>query len=270
MAKQTKRHVAVHAGRRRRRIVIKIGGKSLATSDLIRRAASLIAKESSSNDIVVVVSAPGETTSSLVSLLSGIDRGVDGRHWDSVLSYGEVISASILSVALHGMGVRSVLLDPRSESWPIITDRNFGDADPIESKVRALCAKYVEPRLRLGYVVVMPGFVGRTLRNEISTMGRGSSDLTAFLMGKCIVADEVVKVTDVDGIYVRGKRVDSMSRSQLLDLCHNGVSRYEKPYSIIQLKALDYFQPPTIARVVSYKQIRIWRGGTVIYPGEKP
>ncbi len=252
----------------KKRIVLKIGGKSLSSGKLIRRAAKLIAKEQESNEMIVVVSAPGNMTSSLIGILNDMGSKINPKAWDHALSYGEIISASLLAAELENLGIKYTLFDPMSPSWPIITDSNFGDANPLENKVRAICRKELVPLLRGGRVIVIPGFVGKTAKNEISTMGRGSSDLSAFLIAKCIAADEIIKVSDVDGVYLDGKKVDSMSLGQLMRICSNGQRKYEKPYSIIQLKALSYFNAPTIARVVSYKDKNIHKSGTVIYASE--
>ena len=114
----------------------------------------------------------------------------------------------------------------------------------------------------------MPGFVGKTLKNEISTMGRGASDLSAFFIAKCIGADEVIKISDVDGVYLNGQKVDRISVEELTKICSNG-THYEKPYSIIQLKALNYFNSKMTARVISHQHNDLQAQGTIIYAGEK-
>ncbi len=256
------------APKSKRRLVMKIGGKSLSSGELIKNAAEIIARESVANEIIVVVSAPGNTTSSLVGMLEGVGNPAGGQGWDRVLSYGEMISASLLAVGLNNLGVRFILIEPSSEMWPVITDDRFGNANPLEENVGEICKERIEPLLKEGFVLIVPGFIGKTTEGRISTMGRGSSDLTAFLLAKHTLADEVIKISDVDGIYIDGRIVPEISAGKLREICSNGGPGYERPNSIIQLKALDYFRAPLIARVVSYREKEMCKGGTVIRPDE--
>jgi len=123
-----------------RRVAVKFGGKSLADAKRIRRAAEAVAREVKEGvQVAVVVSAIGDTTDQLMQVAEKACRGnANPKDLDDILSMGERLSARIFSAALKSLGVKSRYFDPSNDDWPIITDDNFTDADPI---VRECCPK---------------------------------------------------------------------------------------------------------------------------------
>ena len=140
----------------------------------------------------------GQTTDNLIKTLSQIGN-VSEQDFAEILSMGEGPSVRIFYSALKSLGANVVYIDPAQDNWPIITDSNFHDAKPNVEKTKTLVNKYLEPMLGKNILVVC-GFFGRDEQGNITTLGRGGSDMTALLIAHCLEADEVILVKDVDGI----------------------------------------------------------------------
>ncbi len=186
----------------RKRIVVKYGGASLADHERMLRAVTAVAKEAvKGTQIVVVVSAMGKTTDLLLNAARNASSGkVEKGELDDILAMGERTSIRIVTAALKAKGVESRYFDPLDPSWPIMTDDNFTNANPIEKQCIEKIQQNVLPLVEKGVIPVIAGFVGRTLDGKITTIGRGGSDATAFILAKALGADEVVLVTDAEGI----------------------------------------------------------------------
>ena len=183
-------------------LVVKFGGSSLRDKDRLSNTASLIAKETEKGTrLVVVVSAMGKMTDQLLNLIhQDSAKGLDKTDSDDILAMGERTSVRVFATALKAVGVEAKYFDPGEPNWPIITDDNFSDANPILELCLQRVREHVVPLLDWGTVPVIAGFVGRSTAGKVSTIGRGGSDTTAFIIAKGIGADEVVLVTDADGI----------------------------------------------------------------------
>jgi aspartate kinase len=127
------------------------------------------------------------------------------RSKDLIVSFGERLSAPLLAAEIRGGGQASTSLTGGEAG--IITDRSFGEAAPVPAATRRAVRRSIIPRLERGEVPVVAGFMGRTTRGEITTLGRGGSDFTATLLGAALGADEVWIWTDVDGILAADPRV---------------------------------------------------------------
>jgi aspartate kinase len=127
------------------------------------------------------------------------------RSRDMIVSYGERLSAPIVSAEIAGMGVPSSSLTGGDAG--IITDSSYGEAIPIHTLTRKAVRKSLLPRLSRGEVPVVSGFIGKSAEGEITTLGRGGSDYTATLLASALGADEVWIWTDVDGILTADPRV---------------------------------------------------------------
>ena len=247
--------------------VVKFGGKSLSSPELVASAALLVAKGfGKGNRLAVVVSAQGRTTDELLSQLKAACPNAQRRSYDRVLSFGERLSASVFGAALESAGVPAVVFDPHKADWPVISDSSFGDA-AIDFEISNLSIRLHVARAISGSVAVIPGFVAKTVEGDMTTLGRGGSDLTAFILARCLQADELVKVTDVDGFYVDGKKVDRAQAGQLQACCKAGDAElYERFNSLIQPKALEHFVPPTLLRIISHASASLDASGSVIFP----
>ena len=120
------------------------------------------------------------------------------RSKDYIISFGERLAAPVLAAALEDLGLRSIYLTGGEVG--IITDDNFGEANPLMDITRQKVKNTLDPILAKGVIPVLTGFIGATQNGDISTIGRGGSDYSATMIGSCIEADEVWIWTDVDGL----------------------------------------------------------------------
>jgi len=250
--------------------IVKFGGKSLSSPALVQKAAALLAADfARGNRVVAVVSAQGGSTDSIVSQLLQLGPvNSKPQAWDLALSYGERLSAAFLHSALSSSGVASKLYDPTGCEWPIVSDSHYGEASVDIERTRLLCRSLVEPCL--DYMIpVIPGFVARSHDGKITTLGRGGSDVTAFVLGRCLEADEVVKVTNVDGFYVAGKRVKDASVEELSRNCHSFAhDAQSRCRSLIAPAALPHLVQPTLLRIISHDSESLDCQGSVIHPAK--
>ncbi len=176
-------------------VVHKYGGTSLATSSRIRDVAARVGMERrAGNDVVVVVSAMGDSTDHLMSLATDICEHPDPRELDMLLTTGERVSMSLVAMALNASGLRSISLTGSQSG--IITDG-------VHTRARILDIKgdRIREGLAAGRVVIVAGFQGVSAEREITTLGRGGSDLTAVALASRFGAMRCDIYTDVDGIY---------------------------------------------------------------------
>ena len=184
-------------------VVQKFGGSSLATEDLLKSVARRVCERRAlGTDLVVCVSAMGDTTDELLNLanrLSG-DRSPNPRETDALISTGELVSASLLGIAIRGLGHGAISLSGRQAG--IRTDETFGSA-----RIAEIDPARVLREIGQGRVVVVAGFQGLTPTDDTTTLGRGASDLTAVAIAASINADVCEIYTDVDGIYTADPRL---------------------------------------------------------------
>jgi aspartate kinase len=180
---------------------------------------------------------------------------------------GERTSVRVFATALKAQGVEAKYFDPGEADWPIITDDNFSDANPILELCLQKVREHVVPILDWGTVPVIAGFVGRSTGGKVSTIGRGGSDTTAFIMAKGIGADEVLLVTDADGILsadpklVPGARkLEKIDVRTLIGLADSGTK-------FIHRKALRYKDPDIPVRVINHRNGDLAAAGTIITGG---
>lgn len=249
-----------------RRLVVKFGGSSLEDRDRIAKAAQLISKESKKGTkLVVVVSAMGKMTDQLIGLMNhNSGRAPDKTDLDDVLAMGERTSVRVFATALKAEGLDAKYFDPSDSEWPIITDDQFSNANPIMELCLQRVREHVVPLLDWGTIPVIAGFVGRSTDGKVSTIGRGGSDTTAFIIAKAIGADEVVLVTDADGILSadpklipNAKKLDKIDVRTLIGLADSGTK-------FIHRKALRYKDPDIPVRVINHQKDDLEADGTII------
>ncbi len=255
--------------KRRKRIVVKYGGASLADHERMLRAVDAVAREvTKGTQIAVVVSAMGKTTDLLLHAAKNASGGhVEKGELDEILAMGERTSIRIVTAALKAKGVESRYFDPLDPDWPIITDDNFSNANPIEEQCRKRIQQHVLPLVEKGVTPVIAGFVGRTLDGKITTIGRGGSDATAFILAKELRADEVVLVIDAEGIMSTDpKIVQNPQRLREIDV-NTLVGLADSGTKFIHRKALRYKDPSIGARVISHIHGNLNADGTLITGG---
>jgi aspartate kinase len=176
-------------------IIQKYGGSSLANVKTIKIIASLIKYRFIKNKkICVIVSAMGKTTNKLINLANQINKKPPLRELDMLISCGERSSMSLLAMALNSINVPSISFTGSQSG--IITDNKHSMA-----KIIAINPIRVQKELKKNKVVIIAGFQGISKKNEITTLGRGGSDITAVAMAAALKAKVCEIYSDVDGIY---------------------------------------------------------------------
>ena len=203
-------------------VVQKYGGSSVANADRIRHVAGRIKRRVEAGDqVVAVVSAMGDTTDELFALAHQITGRPDDREMDILLSTGEMVSMTLVAMALHALGVDAVSLSGAQAGLR---------TDAVHQRARILS---IEPdRLRRelaqGRVVIVSGFQGITEEAEVTTLGRGTSDLTAVALAAALGAS-CERYTDVEGVFTadpniepRARRLEEVSYEEMLELASRG------------------------------------------------
>jgi len=182
------------------RVIAKFGGTSLGSGDRINRAADSIARTvEAGHEVAVVASAMGSTTDDLLGEIAFEAAASDRAE---IVSMGERTSVRMLKAALTARGIDAMFLEPGTELWPIVTN-DLGEVDVPETKARAEeLAAHLET-----VVPVITGFLAQNHAGEVTTLGRGGSDTTAVMLGSYTDADQVVIVTDVEGVMTGDPRV---------------------------------------------------------------
>src|SRR5712691_161285 len=203
-------------------VVQKFGGSSLADADRIRRVARRIARERAAGaDLVVVVSAMGDTTDELLGLAAAITAEPDPRELDVLLATGEHQSATLLSMALHGLGVPAISLTGPQAG--IITDGRYGRA-----RIAGIDPRRVHVELDAGKVVIVAGFQGQRAGAgddaEITTLGRGGSDTTAVALAASLGADP--------RLVTGARQLSVIGYEEMLELAHQGAQ-------VMQVRAVE-------------------------------
>ena len=250
----------------RRKIVVKFGGSSLADHEKLAKAVNAVAKEAKKGTrIAVVVSAMGKTTDMLMNTMKNTANGRLQKHeLDDILAMGERTSVRVFAAALRTNDVQSCYIDPLDDRWPIITDAAFSNANPILKECTTRIQKHILPIVENGTVPVIAGFIGRTLDGKITTLGRGGSDTTAFILSEALKADEVALVTDADGIMsgdpkivANPKTLPEINVSTLVGLADSGAK-------FIHSKALKYKPKSIPVKVINHANGDLSQKGTLI------
>jgi aspartate kinase len=187
-------------------VVQKYGGTSVADPDRMRAVADNVAfTRRHGNDVVVVASAMGKSTDNLIALAAQVSETRDGREMDMLLTTGERVAAALLTMALHDLGVEAVSFT--GSQVGIITDTSHGKA-----KIVAVRGDRVRNALAAGKVAVVAGFQGVSTDKEVTTMGRGASDLTATALASALGADACEIYTDVTGVFSADPRIVPQAR----------------------------------------------------------
>ncbi len=204
-------------------IVQKYGGSSVADAEKIRNVARRIAAtKEKGNDVVVVVSAMGKTTDELIRLAHQISREPDERELDLLLSTGEIVSSTLLAMALKELGYKAVSLSGAQAG--IWTDAAYTRARILEVESHRVVKELGE-----GRIVIVAGFQGVTRDMDITTLGRGGSDTTAVALAASLRADICEIYTDVDGVYTadprlvpEARKLDEIGYEEMLELASYG------------------------------------------------
>jgi aspartate kinase len=187
-------------------IVQKYGGTSVGSAERIRNVARRVSKYHAQGDqIVVVVSAMSGVTDNLIKLAKEIMPLPSEREMDVLLATGEQTTIALTAIALHALKVGAISLTGAQAG--IVTDGVH-----TKAKIMNITPKRIHDLLNEGKVVIVAGFQGQTMEGQITTLGRGGSDLTAIALAAALKADLCQIYTDVDGVYTADPRIVPNSR----------------------------------------------------------
>lgn len=204
-------------------IVHKYGGTSVGTVERIHRVTDRVAKaQGEGHKVVVVLSAMSGETDRLIRLANEVTARPDERELDMLLSTGERVTIALLAMALRARGI-----DARS-----YTGRQVGimtDSAHTKARITRVTAERLRQALDQGVVPVVAGFQGINAQNDVTTLGRGGSDLTAVALAGALRADRCIIFTDVDGVYTAdpnvvpaARRLDRVSYEEMLEFASLG------------------------------------------------
>jgi aspartate kinase len=210
-------------------VVHKYGGSSVADAEKILNVARRITRaKNSGTDIMAVVSAMGNTTDDLIHLAHTISPEPDPRELDLLLSTGELVSCTLLTMALRVMGYDAISLSGSQAG--IHTDTMYGKA-----RIHRIDPERIRKELQKGRLVVVAGFQGITEDLDITTLGRGGSDTTAVALAAALDAQRCDIYTDVEGIYTADPRIVPQARKlpeigyqEMLELANYGAKMHPR------------------------------------------
>ncbi|MBS4173749.1 aspartate kinase [Bacillus sp. FJAT-49736] len=204
-------------------VVQKFGGTSVATIERIKNTVKrVIAEKEKGNDVVVVVSAMGKTTDQLVSLAKELSTYPNKREMDMLLSTGEQVTISLLSIALIEAGYEAISLT----GWQagILTENV-----PSNARILNIDQSAIKKQLDAKRIVIVAGFQGITSDLQITTLGRGGSDTTAVALAAALDADKCMIYTDVTGVFTSdprfipsARKLIAISYDEMLELANLG------------------------------------------------
>lgn len=203
--------------------VLKFGGTSVATPDLIRNAVQRIAARRAEDcHVVCVVSAMGDTTNQLTALAGQLSTSPPRREMDVLLSAGEVQSMALLSIALSDEGIPAISFS--GQQGGILTDDRHSEA-----RILQIEPERVVEALHSNHVVVLAGFQGIDQRQEVTTLGRGGSDTSAVAMAAALNSKRCEILTDVPGVFTAdprlvagARKIDALSYDEMLEMANLG------------------------------------------------
>ncbi|AHB14296.1 aspartate kinase [Dehalococcoides mccartyi] len=241
-------------------VVHKYGGTSVGDAERIKHVAKrIIAARQKGSDVVAVVSAMGDTTDDLIALAHKLNDCPEPREMDVLLSTGEIVSSTLLAMALKNMGQDAISLSGQQAG--IRTDSAHSKA-----RITGIDPKRIHEELDKGRVVIVAGFQGISDCQDITTLGRGGSDTTAVALAASLGASRCERYTDVDGVYTAdprlipdARRLSEISYEEMLELSSYGAK-------IMHPRAVEIGQVYNIPILVasSFNE----NPGTLIHGGE--
>jgi len=204
-------------------VVQKFGGTSVGDLERIENVAKRVAKtKKKGDDVVVVVSAMSGETNKLISYAEHFSKNPSKREMDLLLSSGERVTSALLAIALKEMGFDAIALTGRQAG--IVTDDMHTSA-----RIDQIDTTYLKEQLNKGKIVVVAGFQGVDKNGDVTTLGRGGSDLSAVALAGALKADLCEIYTDVDGVYTtdpriepKAKKIDKISYDEMLEFASMG------------------------------------------------
>ncbi len=204
-------------------VVQKYGGTSVGSLERIENVANRVAKaREEGKDLVIVVSAMSGETNKLIEYAHHFSKNPSKREMDMLLSSGERVTAALLAIALNEMGHKAIALTGRQAG--ITTDDTHTYA-----RIETINTQRLQQEIANGNIVIVAGFQGINKDGEVTTLGRGGSDLSAVALAGALKADACEIYSDVDGVYTtdpriepKAKKLDFISYEEMLELSSLG------------------------------------------------
>jgi aspartate kinase len=204
-------------------VVQKYGGTSVGSLERIQNVANRVAKaRQEGKDLVVVVSAMSGETNKLIDYAHYFSKNPSKREMDILLSSGERVTAALLAIALQEMGYKAIALTGRQAGIKTDTTHTYARIENIDTS-------RLNEEISKGNIVIVAGFQGINEKGEVTTLGRGGSDLSAVALAGALKADACEIYSDVDGIYTtdpriepKAKKLDFISYEEMLELSSLG------------------------------------------------
>ena len=217
-------------------VVQKFGGTSVANIEKIKNVAEkAIREKKAGNDVIVVLSAMAGETDRLIALAHLAAESPDEREYDSLISTGEQVTVSLLSIVLNSMGYRARSF--LGFQVKILTDKAYKKA-----RISLIDTDAIKKELQHGTIAIVAGFQGVDEDNNITTLGRGGSDTSAVALAAALKADRCDIFTDVDGVYTtdpnicsKARRLDKISYDEMLEMAMTG-AKVLQPRSVEMAK----------------------------------
>ncbi|MBF0536719.1 MAG: aspartate kinase [Nitrospirae bacterium] len=227
-------------------IVQKYGGTSVGSIQRMRAVAErAVACKREGNDVVLIVSAMSGETDRLIDLARSVTPVPVDRELDMLLSTGERVSASLVAMAIDSLGQKALSLTGRQVG--ILTDTAH-----TKAKIKKVTGDRVKDAINNGYIAVIAGFQGITSdTSDVTTLGRGGSDLSAVAVAAALKADMCEIYTDVDGVYTadpnivnNARKLERISYDEMLELASLGAK-------VLQTRSVEYakkYEVPVVVR----------------------
>lgn len=204
-------------------VIQKYGGSSVATIEKLENIAEcVVRKQAEGYGVVVVVSAMGNKTDELLKLAGQITPEPPARELDMLLSTGERTTMALLSIAIQKRGAQSISFTG-SQSGIITTDSHS------HARIISVRPYRIQDELERNKIVIVAGFQGTSYKNEITTLGRGGSDMTAIALAGALSAESCEIYSDVDGVYTAdpkivldARKLDELSSAEMLEMAQHG------------------------------------------------
>ncbi len=215
-------------------IVQKYGGTSVGNPERIKNVARRVCRtKEEGHDVVVVVSAMSGETDKLINLAGQISDSPDPREMDMLVSTGERVTIALLAMAIQSLGYKAQSFTGRQAGI-------ISDSVHTKARIEKITGDRIKHAIRDGKVAVVAGFQGITEQDDVSTLGRGGSDLTAVAVAAALKADFCDIYTDVDGVYTtdpnmvpQARKLDKISYDEMLELASLGAK-------VLQTRSVEF------------------------------
>ncbi|HEY8192458.1 MAG TPA: aspartate kinase [Gaiellaceae bacterium] len=215
-------------------VVMKFGGTSVADTARIKAVAQrVVAARAAGNRVVAVLSAMGDTTDELLRLAHEISPTPAPREVDMLISVGERVACALAAMAIHDLGHQAISLTGSQAG--IVTDTVHGRAKIVDVRARRIHEALDQDR-----IVLVAGFQGVSTDYDVTTLGRGGSNLTAVALAAALGADACEMYTDVDGVFTADPRIvptarklHAVSYEEMLEMAASGAK-------VLQLRSVEF------------------------------